>query len=94
MQVLEQNEVWRVSAYSHDPLTADAMDSEPDADGMYTLYDHFFSSREKAHAIYAAGEKAIGVEHGLHWHIKRIVVDPVWAQDQLDELIAELNPVE
>lgn len=83
-------DVWHVAAYSRHAWTADACDGEPDADGMYTLYDHYFIGYDKAHKMYEVGEKTMGIRYGIHWHLTRIPVDSDWAQQDMDDLAQQL----
>lgn len=84
------SEIWRVTAYSNTNPTPSEY-SGPDETGMYKLFDHHFSTRDKAMTFCEVGEKTMGINYGLTWHLRRIPIDTPWAQEDMDELAAELT---
>lgn len=86
---MNEKEIWRVHAYSDSPINEDEYNL-PDENGYYKQYDHYFTEYDEAHRIYEVGEKTMGINYGMHWHLERVPVDTPWAQEDLDELASEL----
>lgn len=82
---MEVTEIWHVTATSTHPVDANIC-SEPDENGVYIHYDHYFTSRSEAHRMYELGEKTMGTRYGLLWSLVRLPVDTHWAQVDMDNL--------
>lgn len=83
--IIKTKTIWHVCAYT----------TRPNSDGeMERVYSMHFSNREEAHEIFARGEKEVGIEYGIHWHMKSCPIDAEYAEDELDELIKETKEEE
>lgn len=84
--------IWRVRAYSSVPLTGYDQDLQANEDvTRFKQFEHYFTTRDKAHQFYEVGEKTMGTRHGLTWFLDRIPVDSHFAQIDIDELANTLT---
>lgn len=83
------NQIWEVRAYSTRDLFNLGLECE-DAHGCYEVFSEYFSSREAAHAVYARGEREMGIVHGVTWQLRGVVLDAPWTEQTFEELKQEI----
>lgn len=81
---MEQKLVWQVIAFADFDIHHTG--EGPEEGEMYVAFDHYYSTREAAHAMYSRGERELGVRYGMHWHLRHHVVDTEWDTTNFDEL--------